>query len=121
MNLTEHQTRSGKKAAIGVALALLLSLSFVNASACSKQAPRPPAPDVESAPGYAHAITSQPRATDGVSSTVTYAYDRSGRLASANYGDGVLLVYDYDPAGNLEFVTDHFDLFLPLVLRSPEG
>jgi YD repeat-containing protein len=49
--------------------------------------------------------------------TITFSYDRSGRLASANYGDGVLLVYDYDPAGNLQRVTDHFDVFLPLVAR----
>ncbi|MBU0703499.1 MAG: hypothetical protein KKC18_06490 [Chloroflexi bacterium] len=28
--------------------------------------------------------------------TVSYTYDRSGRLTSANYGQGKLLVYHYD-------------------------
>ncbi len=49
--------------------------------------------------------------------TVSYTYDRSGRLTSANYGQGKLLVYSYDPAGNLLRRTDHFDTYLPLVMR----
>jgi YD repeat-containing protein len=49
--------------------------------------------------------------------TVTFSYDRNGRLTSANYGDGVLLVYRYDPAGNLEGVTGRLCIFLPLVVR----
>lgn len=51
------------------------------------------------------------------SRVVNYTYDHNGRLTSANYGDGVLLVYDYDPSGNLKRVTDHFGIYLPLILR----
>lgn len=49
--------------------------------------------------------------------TVTFSYDRSGRLTFANYGEGELLVYDYDLNGNLKQVTDHFSMYLPIVLR----
>ena len=33
--------------------------------------------------------------------TVFYTYDAAGRLTGANYGDGVNIVYTYDPNGNL--------------------
>ena len=33
--------------------------------------------------------------------TVNYAYDAAGRLASADYGNGTVINYSFDPAGNL--------------------
>lgn len=50
--------------------------------------------------------------------TISYTYDRAGRLRSANYGEGALLVYTYDAAGNLIRLTDHFGIWLPLLLRA---
>ena len=32
--------------------------------------------------------------------TTDYTYDELGRLKTVTYGDGVSVVYEYDPAGN---------------------
>lgn len=107
------KTALRQRTIIGLILALPLSLVFVNANARSQQALDPPATGAVRATEYADDVT--PEAQDA--GTVTYTYDRNGRLESANYGDGVLLVYDYDPNGNLKRVTDHFGIYLPVTLR----
>jgi YD repeat-containing protein len=107
------KTALQQKTVISLVLALLLSLVFVNADAWSQQPLGSPATDAVRATGYADAVT--PEAQDA--NVVTYTYDRSGRLTSANYGDGALLVYSYDPGGNLTQVTDHFGIYLPVILR----
>jgi len=97
----------------GLIVALLLLMTAGSTKVMAQELGNPdfpPASTPITEVSQVDAVTSTPR-------TVTFSYDRSGRLTSANYGDGVLLVYDYDPNGNLKQVTDRFGLYLPVILR----
>lgn len=55
--------------------------------------------------------------------TVTYSYDKAGRLTSASYGGGRGFAYSYDPTGNIVKIGKGFPwpMFLPAINAGGAG
>jgi len=55
---------------------------------------------------------------DTLERTVSYTYDATGRLTSADYGEGVGINFAYDAAGNLISASlGGNNIYLPIVIR----
>lgn len=55
--------------------------------------------------------------------TVTYSYDKAGRLTKASYGEKGGFTYSYDPTGNIVKIGKRFPwpMFLPAITHNARG